>query len=79
VSEPGRSGRRYRLRQKSEQDHYLDPDAWVRGTDVRPGSWWPAWASWLTARSGTLVRPPAVRGSGLGPLADAPGTYVREP
>jgi polyhydroxyalkanoate synthase len=79
VSEPGRSGRRYRLREKSEQDHYLDPDAWVRGTAVQPGSWWPAWASWLAARSGTLVSPPAVGGSGLRPLADAPGTYVLEP
>jgi polyhydroxyalkanoate synthase len=79
VSEPGRSDRRYHLRDKREPDHYLDPDVWMRDTPVQQGSWWPAWAGWLAARSGTLARPPAVGGSVLTPLADAPGTYVFEP
>jgi polyhydroxyalkanoate synthase len=79
VSEPGRSGRRYRLREKSEQDYYLDPEAWVRDTPVQQGSWWPAWTGWLAARSGVPVPPPIAGGSRFAPLADAPGTYVLEP
>ena len=79
VSAPGRSTRHYRLRQKSNQDYYLDPEAWVRATSVQQGSWWPAWTGWLAARSGAPVPPPIAGGSGLAPLADAPGTYVLEP
>ena len=55
VSEPGRSGRRYRLREKSEQDHYLDPEAWVRG-HARP-------ARLVVARMDPLAGG-AVRGAG---------------
>jgi polyhydroxyalkanoate synthase len=79
VSAPGRSRRHYRLRQKGEQDHYLDPEAWVHATSVQQGSWWPAWTRWLAARSGAPVPPPIAGGSQFAPLADAPGTYVLEP
>jgi polyhydroxyalkanoate synthase len=79
VSEPTRSGRHFRLRQKGEQDPYLDPDAWVRETPARQGSWWPAWVGWLAERSGAPVPAPAPGGARLAPLADAPGTYVLEP
>jgi polyhydroxyalkanoate synthase len=79
VSEPGRAGRHYRLREKSEQDRYLDPDAWLAETPVQPGSWWPAWTRWLAERSGAPAPAPAIGGSRLAPLADAPGTYVLEP
>jgi len=79
VSEPTRSNRHYRLRQKSEQDRYLDPDAWLRGTPVRQGSWWPAWVRWLADRSGAPMPAPALGGTKLAPLTDAPGTYVLEP
>ena len=79
VSEPGRSGRRYRQRAKSEKDYYLDPDAWLRDTLVQQGSWWPAWTRWLVERSSMPAIPPVIGGPGLAPLADAPGTYVLEP
>jgi polyhydroxyalkanoate synthase len=79
VSEPGRASRHYRLREKSEQDRYLDPDAWLAETPVQPGSWWPAWTRWLAERSGAPAPAPAIGGSRLAPLADAPGTYVLEP
>jgi polyhydroxyalkanoate synthase len=79
VSEPGRSGRRYRLREKGERDRYLDPDAWLRDTPLEEGSWWPAWTRWLAARSGPPVAPTEIGGRRLAPLADAPGTYVLEP
>ncbi len=79
VSEPGRAGRHYRLREKSEQERYLDPDAWLNETPVQPGSWWPAWTRWLAERSGAPAPAPAIGGSRFAPLADAPGTYVLEP
>jgi polyhydroxyalkanoate synthase len=79
VSEPIRSDRRYRLREKSERDRYLDPEAWVRETPARQGSWWPAWVRWLAERSGAPVPAPSLGGTKLTPLADAPGTYVLEP
>ena len=79
VSEPGRSGRRYRVREKPEQGRYLAPETWLRDTPAQQGSWWPDWARWLAARSGAPVRPPPIGGTALLPLADAPGTYVLEP
>jgi polyhydroxyalkanoate synthase len=79
VSEPTRSDRHYRVREKSEQDPYLAPDAWARETPATQGSWWPAWVHWLAERSGAPVPVPAAGGGRLAPLADAPGTYVLEP
>jgi polyhydroxyalkanoate synthase len=79
VSEPTRSDRHYRMREKSEQDPYLDPDAWVRETPATQGSWWPAWVRWLAKRSGAPVPAPALGGTRVPSLADAPGTYVLEP
>ncbi|HEX5998496.1 MAG TPA: alpha/beta fold hydrolase [Hyphomicrobiaceae bacterium] len=79
VSEPARSDRHYRVRERSEQDPYLDPDAWVRETPAMQGSWWPAWVRWLAERSGAPVTAPALGGTRVPPLADAPGTYVLEP
>ena len=32
VSEPGRHDRHYRIATKAEQDHYIDPDTWLRQT-----------------------------------------------
>ncbi len=52
-------------------------EEWQAGAVEHPGSWWPHWAAWLQARSGTLIpaRDPA-KGP-LPPLGDAPGTYVK--
>ena len=78
VSPPGRPGRHYRTGTKAEQDRYVDPEAWLRQTPPREGSWWPQFGQWLAARSAELVAPPAMGAPqrGLAPLADAPGTYV---
>jgi polyhydroxyalkanoate synthase len=78
VSEPTRTNRHYRLRQKAEADRYVGPDVWMRETSAQPGSWWPAWARWLAERSAAPVEPPAMGGSRLAPLTDAPGTYVMQ-
>lgn len=52
-------------------------DDWMLGASEQPGSWWPHWAEWLTARSGALA--PALDPA-CGPLPvieDAPGSYVK--
>jgi len=52
-------------------------DEWMAGAEQHPGSWWPHWAKWLTAKSGGQVpaRDPA-KGP-LKPLEDAPGSFVK--
>ena len=52
-------------------------DEWIAGAAEHPGSWWPFWAKWLSARSGGKVpaRDPA-KGA-LKPIEDAPGSYVK--
>jgi polyhydroxyalkanoate synthase len=59
-------------------DHLPDTlEAWQASAKETPGSWWPHWAGWLTAKSGKMVpaRDPA-KGK-LKALGDAPGTYVK--
>jgi polyhydroxyalkanoate synthase len=79
VSEPGHKGRSYRLRNTGPTDSYLDPDHWMAGAERLEGSWWTAWAAWLSQRSGKVVAPPPMGGEGVAAetLPDAPGSYVR--
>ena len=52
-------------------------DEWRAGAVDAPGSWWPHWAAWLSAKSGRMIpaRDPAT--GPLKPLGDAPGEYVK--
>ncbi|MBJ7411811.1 MAG: class I poly(R)-hydroxyalkanoic acid synthase [Phenylobacterium sp.] len=52
-------------------------EEWQAGAVEAPGSWWPHWLAWLSAKSGGKVpaRDPA-KGP-LKPLGDAPGEYVK--
>jgi polyhydroxyalkanoate synthase subunit PhaC len=49
---------------------------WTAGAVETPGSWWPHWIRWLTAKSGGMVTARAP-GRKLGTIEDAPGSYVR--
>ncbi|HEY5853943.1 MAG TPA: alpha/beta fold hydrolase [Aldersonia sp.] len=56
-----------------------DPQAWFDLATRQQGSWWEAWAEWVTARSGDKISAPADLGSAAHPaLAPAPGRYVRD-
>ena len=35
-----------------------DAEAWFTGATSVPGSWWPAWTSWLSDRAGAKVPAP---------------------
>ena len=52
---------------------------WVARATETPGSWWPHWHQWIRSHSDAEI--PArtkLGGTKAPPLADAPGTYVRE-
>ncbi|SFK81678.1 PHA/PHB synthase family protein [Methylocapsa palsarum] len=78
VDEPGHPHRRYRTSHRPSRDPYVDPDRWYEASPVVEGSWWPALASWMEARSSGRVPPPGLGApeKGFAPLCAAPGTYV---
>jgi polyhydroxyalkanoate synthase len=80
VSEPGHPRRSFHIAEHRDHEAYLDPETWIAAAERRDGSWWPTWWGWLDARSGVPVEPPPMGApeQGLPPLADAPGTYVRQ-
>jgi len=49
-------------------------DGWLAYAKEHPGSWWPLWSDWLTAKSGEEIPPPS---PALG-AKPAPGSYVLE-
>lgn len=76
VSEPGHAGRSYLVSTKPHEDRFVDAETWAKKTPVLSGSWWPEWANWLAARSGSMQSLPPMGLSESAPLEDAPGTYV---
>ena len=56
-----------------------DPEQWLAGAEKQQGSWWEAWADWVTARAGDRQPQPENLGSERHPvLCPAPGLYVRD-
>jgi polyhydroxyalkanoate synthase len=81
VSGPVNPRRRYRKTTWLNRNETLSPEEWVQSASSHPGSWWPAWQSWLSAHSNPeRTSPPGVGNTkaGYSPLEEAPGHYVRE-
>jgi poly[(R)-3-hydroxyalkanoate] polymerase subunit PhaC len=80
VSEPGHSGRHYRVSHRAAGDAYVDPELWREQTPPQQGSWWPAWSTWMEAQCSVRVSPPAMGAaeSGYRRLEAAPGRYISE-
>lgn len=78
ISEPGHSGRNFRMHRKDSCGHYLDPERFLAEAECKDGSWWPQWLSWLGDRSGAFAMPPGIGAASAGypPLDEAPGVYV---
>ena len=56
-----------------------DPDNWFDAAESIPGSWWPAWITWLAAHGGRRVAAPKEPGNAeFAPIEEAPGSYVKE-
>lgn len=79
VSEPGHHGRRFRIALKQTTASCLSPDEWIASAEVRNGSWWESWTTWLATHS-TLAQatPPDLGAANRGypQIGDAPGSYV---
>ncbi len=53
-------------------------EAWFDGATEHPGSWWPAWTTWLKPHGGKLVNAPKTPGSAkFRAIEAAPGRYVK--
>ncbi len=80
VSEPGHPHRHYRLARRTSAEPYVAPEEWMTMAAEREGSWWPAFAAWLSSHSSDPVAPPqlAAPDRGYPAIVDAPGVYVRE-
>jgi polyhydroxyalkanoate synthase len=62
----------------SAQSNFRDPEKWDQQATEKPGSWWPTWVEWLSARSGKRVRAPKQAGRApFNVLEAAPGSYVK--
>jgi polyhydroxyalkanoate synthase len=73
VNPPGNAKATYR----TNPDSPADPQEWLRGATTQQGSWWPDFAEWLGRRCGAQKSAPRrLGGRGLGPLIEAPGTYL---
>ena len=73
LSEPGHTGRTYRIHASPRRTVYSGPDQWYLNAEQRSGSWWLEWSQWLVERSSILqIAAPEVDTS----LPEAPGDYV---
>ena len=77
ISGPVHPKRRHRLRSRNLHEPHLSPEHWLAETPAQPGSWWPVWQTWLAARSGARVAPPAAGSADYPVIEQAPGQYVR--
>ncbi len=75
VSEPGHAHRAYRIGTSEHDSRYVDPVIWAQTAERREGSWWLAWADWLSSKSSDEMRdaPDLAQMPNLGP---APGLYI---
>lgn len=67
---------------KKKYGHYTNTDLsltyedWQKRADFHEGSWWPRWESWLSKRSGKMIKARVPGDKGRKTLGDAPGTYA---
>jgi len=77
VSEPGHPRRSYRVSSQRVSDCVLGPEQWLETAEVKPGSWWQEWVTWLDRQSSPeRVAPPVMGAPDHPPMMDAPGSYV---
>ncbi len=56
----------------------VDPENWAKKAEVKEGSWWPAWQSWVKGKAGKMVEARIPGEGDLSIIEDAPGSYVVE-
>lgn len=76
VSEPDHVHRSYKIHSVEKGHDWLEPDEWAAQASKQDGSWWHAFANWLSLRSGPKMPAPLpLNDHGLGA---APGLYVHQ-
>lgn len=80
INEPKLARGHHRMSRRTAGAFYVGPEAWVAQNTPQPGSWWPAWTSWLEEKSSGVVPAPFIGApdKGLVPIMQAPGTYVHQ-
>ena len=80
INEPKLARGHHRISPRTAGALYVGPDAWVTQNAPQPGSWWPAWTTWLEEKSSGVVPAPSIGApdKGLVPIVAAPGTYVHQ-
>ena len=74
ISEPGHAHRSYRLACRADHGPWLEHQEWAQQAPEYPGSWWPAWHTWLAARSSPPQPAQAIPARDV--MGEAPGEYV---
>jgi polyhydroxyalkanoate synthase len=75
VNPPARKRRHYWVNTAMSED----PERWLSGAQMHPGSWWTHWSEWLAPHGGRMLPAPAAPGGGIYPAIEpAPGRYVRQ-
>lgn len=63
----------------NEESLPADPYEWKNGAELREGTWWEDWATWIAVQGGPMVAAPRKLGSTEHPpIEAAPGSYVRD-
>jgi polyhydroxyalkanoate synthase len=75
VSEPGHPHRSYQMDHSEQGQDWRESADWATHAPLFEGSWWDAMHTWLQARSGQPVPPPAIDPACI--LGDAPGENIR--
>ena len=80
INEPGLKLGHHRISHRASGALYLGPDFWIAQNEPQPGSWWPAWKTWLEQKSSGVETAPSIGApnKGLVPIVPAPGTYVHQ-
>jgi len=80
INEPKLARGHYRISHRSAGALYVGPEAWVAQNTPQPGSWWPAWTTWLKENSSGDVQAPSIGApdKGFVPIVPAPGSYVHQ-
>ena len=62
----------------NEESLPADPQEWKNGAELREGTWWEDWTTWVAGQGGPMVAAPRKLGSTEHPpIEAAPGSYVR--
>ena len=62
----------------TNEAHPADPQEWKANAELRDGTWWDDWTTWIAKQGGPKVAAPSRLGSDNHPVIEAaPGSYVR--